>query len=213
MRTDPEGIAAVRLARRSIEASVAGTTDSAPAGALPAVFDEPRGVFVTVRRHPGGSLRGCIGYPLPRFPLRTAVARAARAAATEDPRFPPLRASDLTHVTVEVSVLTVPEQLSFAAPADALAQVRVGRDGLIVEGYGTSGLLLPQVATEQGWGAAAFLDGTCEKAGLPPGAWQRPSVRVYRFRAEVFDETSPNGPVVRSEEVVTPEAEQPARRT
>jgi uncharacterized protein len=204
VRTDPEGIAAVRLARRSVgEAVGAGRGGPAPP-ALPPVFGEPRGVFVTVRRFPGGALRGCIGYPLPRFPLATAIARAAQAAATDDPRFPPMRAAELASVTLEVSVLTVPEPLAFATPDEALARVRVGRDGLIVEGRGTSGLLLPQVAPEQGWDAEGLLDGTCEKAGLPAGSWRSPSVQVYRFEAEVFSERTPGGEVVRSGDPLTP---------
>lgn len=213
MRTDPEGIAAVRLARRSIREAVGGGPDGPAPTPLPPVFDEPRGVFVTVRRHPSGALRGCIGYPLPRFPLATAVVRAARAAATDDPRFPPVRAAELASVTLEVSVLTVPEPLPFATPGEALRAVRVGRDGLIVEGRGTSGLLLPQVAPEMGWNAEQLLDGTCEKAGLPAGAWRSPAVRVYRFEAEVFTELTPDGDVVGPGDPVNPSDERRAPRT
>ncbi|MGB6499799.1 MAG: TIGR00296 family protein [Thermoplasmata archaeon] len=211
MQTDPDGIAAVRLARRAVAASV-GAPDPSP---RPAVgngqFDEPRGVFVTLRRHPSGALRGCIGYPLPRYPLGTAIERAAEAAATEDPRFPPVRAVDLLSLTVEVSVLTVPEPLRFTTPEEAVRAVRVGRDGLMVEGRGSSGLLLPQVAPEQGWDAQQLLDGTCEKAGLPPRAWRSPGLTIYRFQAEVFAETSPAGDIVRLDEQVTPPAGRRAR--
>jgi uncharacterized protein len=165
-------------------------------GSLPSEFEEKRGAFVTLKRHPSGDLRGCIGYPLPILPLRLAVARAAVAAATEDPRFPPVASEELPWLTVEVSVLTVPEPVPGSRPADRLAEVTVGRDGLIVEGYGTSGLLLPQVGPEQGWDARELLEGTCEKAGLPPDAWRDPRVRVLRFRADVFAEASPRGEVV-----------------
>jgi uncharacterized protein len=213
VRRDPEGIAAVRLARRSVREAVGASPSSGPEPDLSPAFDIPRGVFVTLRRYPSGALRGCIGYPLPRFPLATAIARAAVAAATDDPRFPAVRPEELASVTVEVSVLTVPEALSFASPAEAVSLVRVGRDGLIVEGRSASGLLLPQVAPEQGWDAAQFLDGTCEKAGLPPGAWRSPSVRVYRFEAEVFGERSPDGPVEGADGPVTPSAGRRAPRT
>lgn len=164
---------------------------------LPAEFEERRGAFVTLKRFPSGELRGCVGYPLPTLALGSAVARAAIGAATEDPRFRPVRAEELGRLTVEVSVLTVPELVPGPDPSHRVAAVRVGRDGLIVEGFGTSGLLLPQVAPEQGWGPEEFLGGTCEKAGLPPDAWRDPGVRVYRFRAEVFAESSPRGDVVR----------------
>jgi uncharacterized protein (TIGR00296 family) len=213
VRTDPDGIAAVRLARRGIAAATGSGASAARPGPIPAGFEEPRGVFVTIRRYPSGSLRGCIGYPLPRYPLATAIDRAARSAAIDDPRFPPVRAAELPALTVEVSVLTVPVPLTFATPDEAIRQVQVGRDGLIVEAPGASGLLLPQVAPEQGWDSEELLDGTCEKAGLPLKAWRSPGIRLYRFEAEVFAETAPAGPVVRAGDPVTPADERPGPRT
>ena len=192
MLADSDGIAAVRLARASVAASLGRGAAEAPD--LPQVFGEPRGVFVTWKRARDEALRGCIGYPLPVLPLRRAVEEAAAAAAFEDPRFPPIRAEELPELLVEVSVLALPRPI---AVADRPGGVRPGIDGLIVRRGRASGLLLPQVAPEQGWGAEAFLDGTCEKAGLPPGAWRRPDVDVRAFEAEVFGETSPGGPVVR----------------
>ncbi|HYA70453.1 MAG TPA: TIGR00296 family protein [Thermoplasmata archaeon] len=197
-----EGVAAVRLARRALEAalhapSAPESLSSVEAERLPAVFNEPRGVFVTLKRHPSGMLRGCIGYPLPVLPLRSALVRATVSAAVEDYRFRPVPASELPRLTIEVSVLTPPEPLQFSTPEEAIRAVKVGRDGLIVDGLGSSGLLLPQVAPEEGWSAEELLDGTCEKAGLPPRSWQDPRVRIRRFEAEIFHEVSPGGDVVR----------------
>jgi len=212
-----EGVAAVRLARRALEAGLrpqtAGEATSVlESAALPAVFLEHRGVFVTLKRHPSGMLRGCIGYPLPVLPLRTALVRAALSAAVEDYRFRPVPAAELPHLTIEVSVLTPPEPLRFSNPEEAIRLVKVGRDGLIVEGLGTSGLLLPQVAPEEGWSADELLDGTCEKAGLPPRSWQDPRVKVHRFEAEIFREVAPGGEVVREELPNTTSGEPRARR-
>ena len=190
------GLARASLARALVAGSVAGDAVQTEAP-LPPVFDEPRGAFVTLRRHPGGGLRGCIGYPLPILPLHAALREAAVAAATEDPRFPPVRLPELDSLTVEVSVLTVPVPVTAPAPEELLRQLRVGRDGLIVDGYGTSGLLLPQVGPEQGWSEEELLEGTCEKAGLPPRAWRDRKVRVRRFEADVFGERTPAGEVVR----------------
>jgi len=180
---------------------------------LPPVFDELRGVFVTLKRHPSGMLRGCIGYPLPVLPLRSALVRAAVSAAVEDYRFRPVPAADLPRTTIEVSVLTPPEPLRFSTPEEAIRAVKVGRDGLIVDGLGSSGLLLPQVAPEEGWSAEQLLDGTCEKAGLPPRSWQDPRVKVRRFEAEVFRELSPGGEVVREDPASATAGARPARRT
>jgi uncharacterized protein (TIGR00296 family) len=195
-----EGGAAVRLARSAIEQGFdhpTGTDAARPFRTipLPPVLDEPRGVFVTLRRHPSNELRGCIGFPIPVFPLRSAIPRAAWAAAVDDPRFPPVRRSELERLTLELSILTVPEPIEGEPRGDLAAQVEVGRHGLIVEREGASGLLLPQVATEFGFDATEFLEATCEKAGLPSDAWKRPGTHLRRFEAERFEEESPGGPV------------------
>ena len=70
----------------------------------------------------------------------------------------------------------------------AVSEIQVGRDGLVIRGRGTSGLLLPQVASERAWSRETFLDQTCVKAGLPPGAWREPDIAIQRFSAEVFSE-------------------------
>ncbi|MCI4332464.1 MAG: TIGR00296 family protein [Thermoplasmata archaeon] len=198
--TSEDGTAAVGLARRALQQGFdqpPGTDAAAPFRSvpLPAVLDEPRGVFVTLRRHPSNDLRGCIGFPLPVFPLRAAIPRAAWAAAVDDPRFPPVRRSELDRLTLELSVLTVPEPVDVEPRAAIAGQVKVGRHGLIVDRRGASGLLLPQVATEFGWTPAEFLAATCQKAGLPAEAWRQPGTTVRRFSAELFEETTPGGPV------------------
>jgi len=213
-----EGAAAVRLARRALVDALGPSPSPdlvkavAETPAIP-LFDERRGVFVTLKRYPDDALRGCIGYPLPVLPLRSALAHAAVSAAVEDFRFRPVRASDLPRLTVEVSVLTVPVPLHFATPDEAIRAVTVGRDGLIIEGFGSSGLLLPQVAPEEGWSAEELLDGTCEKAGLPPRAWRDPRVKVRRFEAEIFREVEPGGEVVRVEPAAPTAGGRRARRT
>jgi uncharacterized protein len=192
---------ALKLSRRALEQALGPSPDHDPAAPfehelLPAVFDEKRGVFVTLRRFPGDQLRGCIGYPMPVLPLRIALARAAVAAALEDPRFARVQAPELSELSIETSVLTVPVVVQAPEPVQRARSVLVGRDGLIVDGFGTSGLLLPQVAPEQGWTAEEFLAGTCEKAGLPRHAWRDPRVTVRRFEAEVFRERSPGGEIL-----------------
>jgi uncharacterized protein (TIGR00296 family) len=194
-----EGRAAVELARRAITAALGDRPPRDPATLaastdLPVLFDQPRGVFVTLTTS-DGELRGCIGYPVPVYPLRQGLPRIAVAAAREDPRFPALQASELTRTRVEVSILTVPEVVASVHPSDRLAAVRPGTDGLIIDRGDLSGLLLPQVATEQGWDARRFLAETCRKAGLPPEAWRSSETRLRRFQAEVFGEVTPGGEV------------------
>jgi uncharacterized protein (TIGR00296 family) len=84
-------------------------------------------------------------------------------------------------------VLTLPAPIPGSAE-ERPGQVEVGRHGLIVRGQGTSGLLLPQVATEYGWTATQFLDQTCAKAGLRAGCWRTPGVEVSSFEGQIFHE-------------------------
>jgi uncharacterized protein len=195
-----EGQAAVTVARAAIAAALSDHPPRDPARAAPPtplspLFGEPRGVFVTIKHGTDGALRGCIGFPVPVYPLRTAIPRLAVAAALEDPRFPPMRPRELGEVLIEVSILTVPEPIEATDPPGRLRSVVVGRDGLIVDAGDASGLLLPQVATEQGWDAATFLSETCRKAGVRADAWKSPATRLRRFQAEVFGESAPGGPV------------------
>jgi uncharacterized protein len=153
---------------------------------------ERRGVFVTWYRRRGHRLRGCIGFPEPVLPLADGLAEAAVAAALEDPRFPPIGPEELPELVVEVSVLTPSVPLPVS---ERPRGVRVGVDGLVVEHGRSRGLLLPQVAPDQRWDAEQFLNGACEKAGLPREAWRSADVTVARFQAQVFRETAPWGPV------------------
>lgn len=144
-----------------------------------AKFRTPRGAFVTLRR--AGLLRGCIGLIEPELPLGRAVIRAAIYAATQDPRFQPVDASELEALRVEISVLTPPREITNPR------LVRVGTHGLIVERDGLKGLLLPQVPVENGWDRDTFLGECCVKAGLPRDAWRR-GAKLSVFEAIVFHE-------------------------
>jgi len=189
----------VRLARRAVEEYVRnGKTISPPEDTPPELW-EKMGVFVTLNRcnsPPQTALRGCIGFPLPVYPLVEATIKAAIYAATDDPRFPPVSEDELEEVVVEVSVLTPPEPIE-GAPKERPEKIKVGRDGLLIERGFYSGLLLPQVPIEWGWDEEEFLAQTCWKAGLPPDCWLDPETRIYRFTAEIFEEESPWGPVRR----------------
>ncbi|ASJ09859.1 AMMECR1 domain-containing protein [Thermococcus sp. P6] len=189
----------VRLARRAVEEYVRNGRVIKPPEDTPRELMEKMGVFVTLNRHglpPERALRGCIGFPLPIYPLAEATIKAAIYSASEDPRFPPVREDELDDLVVEVSVLTPPELIE-GPPVERPLKVKVGRDGLIVEKGIYSGLLLPQVPVEWGWDEEEFLSQTCWKAGLPPDCWLDEDTRVYRFTAEVFEEEKPGGQVRR----------------
>ncbi len=150
------------------------------------------GVFVTLytKLHgKGKELRGCIGFTQSKIPLWRSVAEAARLSAFEDPRFPALRRDELDHIAIEISVLTKPQQVKnkkVKHPLDIVKQIEVGKDGLMIEYSGFTGLLLPQVAVEYGWDAQRFLEETCVKAGLSPRDWKNDGARIYKFQCVIF---------------------------
>ena len=164
----------------------------------PSRLDIPGGVFVTLNKASDGSLRGCIGYPLPVFNIPEALSRASQGA-TRDPRFSPLHIDELERIIVEVSLLTEPSEIAVEDPAQYPANVQVGQDGLIASYAGREGLLLPQVASEYNWTPTEFIAQTCFKAGLPTDAWKMPGFILSSFQAEVFTETEPGGEVVRKD--------------
>jgi len=142
-----------------------------------------RGAFVTL--HLAGRLRGCIGRMDSPDPLETLVAVCAVLAASRDPRFPPVQLHEVDALEIELSILTPPE---IVPSADVLTRLETGVHGVAVSLGGSRGLLLPQVAPDQGWNARRLLEETCRKAGLPPHAWRDPEVRIELFTAEVFSE-------------------------
>ncbi len=151
-----------------------------PPASHPREADELRGCFVTLHTR-DGSLRGCIGTFEESKSLWQNVAEMARAAATRDRRFEPLRADELEDCVLEISALTPRRE---ARPE----QIRVGVDGLWIQRGYSRGVLLPQVATEHGLDAEEFLEHTCLKAGLPKDAWRDPETQLMTFGAEVFGE-------------------------
>jgi len=175
----------IKLARRAISAYFKGKEVQAE-DELKKEFGEDSGVFVSL--YIGNDLTGCIGIPRPIMPLYKAVIQAAKGAAFEDPRFPPLREDQFDRIRVEISVLTEPEAIEIDNPEEYLKKIEIGKDGLMIKDEFGSGLLLPQVAVEWKWDVKEFLEQTCMKAGLEPDCWNNTKRNVYKFQAQVFAE-------------------------
>src|SRR5437899_2253168 len=186
----------VKTARAADETHLSGEELQAPADTIPGLKEE-RGVFVTLLDHvKGGSLRGCIGIPFPTRSLLEQVRVAAVEAATTDFRFEPVTLEELRkRIVLVATVLSVMEPIWMKNSFDLRENILVGRDGLMVEGMGSHGLLLPQVAVDEGFDSEEFLSQCCLKADLPPDAWLTADVRVSRFQGQVFAEEKPNGRV------------------
>lgn len=139
---------------------------------------EKRGVFVTIKI--AGNLRGCIGLIRAAKPLYEAVREMAISASFDDPRFVPLTKDEFNNIETEISVLTP------LIRVHDISEIEVGRDGLLIRLDFHSGLLLPQVATENGWDRETFLQQTCFKAGLPKNSYKEKTAEIFRFSADVF---------------------------
>ena len=189
-----EGIQLVKLARKSIEYFI--HTGQPPSEAIESdELKKLRGVFVTLKTVEGDELRGCIGFPLPTLPLWKATLDSALNAAFNDPRFPPLGAAEVDKVTVEVSVLSEPEEIK-GEKKDLPSKIEIGKDGLMLEKQHRKSLLLPQVPVEWKWDAKQFLEQLCLKANLLKDDWKRESVKISKFQAQIFKEVEPRGKIV-----------------
>jgi AmmeMemoRadiSam system protein A len=181
----PAGAGAVLLplARQSI-ATALRLPSPVPAPAETPWLRAPGASFVTLTL--GGELRGCIGSVVAHRPLGRDVADNARAAALDDPRFPPLTRAEFGPVHLEVSVLSVPEPYICASRAEALAGLRPGVDGVIMTAHGRRATFLPQV-----WDDLPvpdqFMAHLMRKAGLPARFWDD-TVRLERYTVTAFPE-------------------------
>lgn len=142
-------------------------------------FSHLSGVFVTLKSE--DQPRGCIGYLKRDLALYRAVQEMAVAAATSDPRLPPITLEELDKVSIEISILSPLKRII------DFNQIVVGTHGLVIFHDGHQGVLLPQVPVEQGWDREAFLENLCEKAGLDPECWTEEPT-IYTFTAVVFEE-------------------------
>lgn len=171
----------LEIARHSVAVAARGDVEDPVAPDEGGTLLEPRAAFVTLH-DAQGELRGCVGTTAALRPLFETVHTMARAAAMRDPRFNPVSVSEVDALDIEISVLEPLE------PIESLDDVEIGRHGLVVEGRGCRGLLLPQVASERGWSASMFAAATCEKAGLDQLAWESDDISMFRFGTEVFGE-------------------------
>lgn len=195
-----EGTFLIKLARKAILNYLTfGENLSQPTDSPPSLLEES-GVFVTLQKitpDGGRNLRGCIGFPMPNYPLVQATILAAKSAAVGDPRFPPVTVQEMNDIAIEVSILTQPIELEVNDPKEYLQKIKIGRDGLIARKGGRSGLLLPQVPVDWKWETEEFLEHTCNKAGLPADCWKDKNTIILRFSGIIYEEEEPNGEIKR----------------
>ena len=184
--SDSDGVFLIKIARMAVTEFISNGKRMKLESEDEKKFSFNSGVFVTLNNADG--LRGCIGFPMPDKKLSHGIIDAAIAAATEDPRFSPVKINELNEIVFEVTVLTPPVEITITDPMEYLEKIKVGRDGLIISNSFSSGLLLPQVPVEYGWNVEEFLQHTCEKAGLGRDVWKNEKVKIEKFEGIVYKE-------------------------
>ncbi len=168
----------LRIAKETIDCKVKGIK-CPEYNVTSQILKENRGAFVTIKKQ--GMLRGCIGYIQAVKPLYQTVQEMAEAAALSDPRFSPVTKEELKDLEIEISALTPLKKIT------DVNQIQVGIHGILIRKGYNSGLLLPQVATENNWDRKTFLEQTCFKAGIyDKDCWKDKDTEIYIFSAEVF---------------------------
>lgn len=151
-------------------------------------LQEHRSCFVTLTCE--GQLRGCIGSIEAHRPLAEEVVHNARGAAFEDPRFSPLTAAELSSTRIELCVLTPLQRLEAQTEEEAIARLRPGQDGVVLEWGGRRGVFIPKM-WERLPRPAQFLAMLRQKAGLPAHEWAS-GTRLFRFTAQEYEEERQN---------------------
>lgn len=141
----------------------------------------PRRAPAFVSLHRDGELLGCVGQVHTLEPLEESVPALTLSAATEDPRFAPLKPdAPIDGIDLEISVLTPSKRLV------SRDRFRLGEHGAHVEAGARRGLLLPQVAAHGEWTTDRFFDVLAAKAGCAPSIYRQPATKLHTFRAQVF---------------------------
>jgi AmmeMemoRadiSam system protein A len=172
------------LARQTLEQYLKdGTVPEVDESQLSDRLKEERACFVTLNK--AGMLRGCIGSLTPERKLYESVIENAVNAALKDPRFPPVTYEELELITIEISVLTLPEQVMYTDPQDLLTKIQ--DKGVIISSGFHRATFLPQV-WEQLPDPEEFISHLCNKAGLSSHYWEEGTLEVYVYTAQVFSE-------------------------
>jgi len=147
-------------------------------------LEELAATFVTLTKH--GELRGCIGTLEAYRPLIDDVRSNAVAAAFHDPRFAALDKHEYASVGIEVSLLSEMQSVDAQDEQIAIANIRPGTDGVVLQ-YGVhKATFLPQV-WEQLPDPMQFFAHLKQKAGLSTDFWH-PDVQLSVYQVNKFHE-------------------------
>lgn len=188
--TFEDGARAVELARQAVRSFVLNGQREQP-GSMREAFYNRTGAIVRLESTYGrGGLRGCAGEHDGTDQLGHAIVDAAIAAASEDSCGSEVGPAELQNLTVSVCIVR-----DLVSTEDPVAEIELGRHGVVITHDGESTWLYPTVPVENGWTAAEYLERICRKAGLAPDAWADDDVTVELFEYAVFREREPEGSI------------------
>ncbi len=146
-------------------------------------FTQEAATFVTLTIE--GQLRGCIGSIIPHKTLLSDLISNAKSAAFNDPRFIPISPKEFDLVTIEVSLLTVPERFEYETLNQLQAYITPEHGVILKQGF-SQATFLPQV-WEDLPSFELFFSHLCQKAGLERGCLEN-HPEIYLYEVEKFKE-------------------------
>ncbi len=183
---DTERSFLLSLARQSIENCINGNpVPSLALETLSPVLREEGASFVTLTYQ--GYLRGCVGALEPYQSLVEDVREHAVAAAFNDYRFPPVQATEMKDIEIEISYLTRPELLKYEIPDELPKILRPHIDGVVLRDGIRRATFLPQV-WEKIPDPEEFLEQLCMKMGASANLWRKKKLEVLTYQVEEFHE-------------------------
>lgn len=141
-------------------------------------------VTLTLNKH----LRGCIGSIIAHHPLIDDLISNARSAAFHDPRFPPLSIEEFTKISIEVSILTHPQEITYKDRIDLSNIIRPNIDGVILRLGNYQATFLPQV-----WEELSDFESFFSHLGMKAGLGNDPLAYhpdIYTYQVQKYKEES-----------------------
>jgi len=163
----------IRLAQQSLSEYLnTGKYIDIPDYVTDDMLTNKRGVFVSIKKY--GKLRGCIGTIFPETKsIANEIIQNAVSAGILDPRFMPIRESELKEIDFSVDILTEPELTT----REILDPVKYG---IIVKCQNKQGLLLPNLEGVNTIGEQIEI--ALSKAGIMNGE----EYEIFRFEVKRY---------------------------
>jgi len=163
----------VELAKKSIEEYVREGRLIEPPEPLSPEMAEEAGVFVCVKKH--GQLKGCIGTITPCYKnVAIETIKNAVSAATNDPRFHPIREEDLKELEYAIDVLSPSQRV------ENLTDLDPKKYGVIVVSGNRKGVLLPDLE------GVATVEEQLRIARMKACILPDEKIEIYRFEVKRY---------------------------